>query len=61
MASHSFVNPLGPVIDSYRRTILYNQAPVWTELGLGALGAGILLAGGHWMFKRMEVGIADVA
>jgi ABC-2 type transport system permease protein/lipopolysaccharide transport system permease protein len=58
---YSFVNPLGPIIDSYRRTVLYGQAPDFTYLGLGALGSLVILLGGYWLFKRMESGIADVA
>jgi ABC-2 type transport system permease protein/lipopolysaccharide transport system permease protein len=58
---YSFLNPLGPVIDGYRRTILYGEAPQWDLLGLGALGALIVLVGGHWLFKKLEPGMADVS
>jgi ABC-type polysaccharide/polyol phosphate export permease len=58
---YSFLNPLGPTIDALRRTVLYNQAPQLEYLGLGALGAFCYLAGGYWLFKRMEAGIADIA
>ena len=58
---YSFLNPLAPVIDSYRRTVLDGQAPQWDLLGYGALGAAILLFGGYWYFKHLETGIADLA
>jgi ABC-2 type transport system permease protein/lipopolysaccharide transport system permease protein len=58
---YSILNPLGPVIDSYRRTVLYGQAPQWDLLGLAALSSAVLFMGAYWLFKRMEAGIADVA
>lgn len=58
---YSLVNPLAPVIDGYRRVILYGQAPHWDLVGLGALGALIYLVVGYTVFKRLEGGIADVA
>ena len=58
---YSFVNPLVPVIDGYRRTILFGQPPEWGLLGLGALSSLILLVGGYFFFKRLETGVADVA
>lgn len=58
---YSFVNPLVPVIDGYRRTILFGQPPEWGLLGLGALSSLLLLVGGYFFFKRLETGVADVA
>jgi ABC-2 type transport system permease protein/lipopolysaccharide transport system permease protein len=58
---YSFVNPLGPVIDGYRRTVLLGHAPRLGLLGLAALSSGGMLALGYWTFKRLEPGIADVA
>jgi ABC-2 type transport system permease protein/lipopolysaccharide transport system permease protein len=60
-ALYSFINPLGPIIDSYRRTVLYGMSPNFTELGFAALGSLLVLSGGYYLFKRMESGIADVA
>lgn len=53
-------NPLGPIIDGFRRVLLLGQPPVWTELGAAAITTVILLTGGYWTFKRLEVGVADV-
>ena len=58
---YSFLNPVAPVIDSLRRTVLYGFAPDWQLLGMGAAGALIVLVGGYALFKRLEVGIADIA
>jgi ABC-2 type transport system permease protein/lipopolysaccharide transport system permease protein len=58
---YSFVNPLAPVIDAYRRTILFGEAPDLTYLLLGAAGAITWFSFGYWYFKRMEGGIVDVA
>jgi len=57
----SIVNPLVPIIDGYRRTILDGEAP---RLGLLAISAGVTvvsLIGGYLLFKRLETGFADVA
>src|SRR5665213_1871145 len=55
--AYSFVNPMAPVIDSYRRTILYGYPPQWLYLGAGALTSLVLLVGGIRIFKRLEAGI----
>ncbi|MEO7836781.1 MAG: ABC transporter permease [Acidimicrobiales bacterium] len=58
---YAAVNPLAPVIDGYRRTILFGKAPQWALLGPGALTAAVVLVGGYLLFKRLEGGLADVA
>jgi ABC-type polysaccharide/polyol phosphate export permease len=58
---YSLVNPLGPVIDGYRRTILLDEAPQWLYTGLGALGATVYLVLGFWLLRRLEGGIVDVS
>jgi len=59
--AYSLLNPLVPVIDSYRRTVLLGAQPEWGLVALGALGAAITLVGGYALFKKLEPGIADVA
>lgn len=56
---YSLVNPLAPVIDGYRRTVLLGLPPDLGLLALGALGAAVLLVGSYALFKRLEPGIAD--
>jgi ABC-2 type transport system permease protein/lipopolysaccharide transport system permease protein len=58
---YSAMNPLAPVIDGYRRTILLGQAPNWQLLLPGAVTAAVVLVTGYLAFKRLETGFADVA
>jgi ABC-type polysaccharide/polyol phosphate export permease len=58
---YTVINPLVGLIDGYRRTILYGEAPQADLLALSALGAVIALVGGYLLFKRLEGGFADVA
>ncbi|MFL6240300.1 MAG: ABC transporter permease [Actinomycetes bacterium] len=58
---YQVINPLAVVIDGYRRTVLYNQAPDWPMLGVATLVSSSLFVVGYWLFKRLEGGIADVA
>jgi ABC-type polysaccharide/polyol phosphate export permease len=54
------LNPMAPVIDSYRRVILYGLAPQWQYFLPGAAMSLFLLVGGLRLFKRLEIGIADL-
>ncbi|HEY8526439.1 MAG TPA: ABC transporter permease [Acidimicrobiales bacterium] len=58
---YSALNPLVPVIDSYRQTILFGEAPPGGLLALAAVSAALWLVGGFLLFKRLETGFADVA
>jgi len=58
---YSALNPMGPIIDSYRRTVLYGTAPDWGLLGVASVTTAILLVGGLKLFRRLEMGFADVA
>ena len=58
---YAFLNPLGPVIDGYRRTMLLGLPPDGGLLALAAVSSTLLLVGGYLLFKRLETGIADVA
>jgi ABC-type polysaccharide/polyol phosphate export permease len=58
---YSAINPLVPVIDSYRKTILFGQAPPGGLLAIAAVSALVWLVGGYLLFKRLETGFADVA
>ena len=60
-AIFAFLNPIAPVIDGLRRTILHGLAPETVPTVCGALGAGVALLVGLAAFKRMEAGIADIA
>jgi ABC-type polysaccharide/polyol phosphate export permease len=58
---YSFVNPLGPIIDGYRRVILYGLAPDWSLVAIAAATSIGLLMVGYLLFKRLEVGFTDYA
>ena len=55
------LNPLGAVIDAYRRVLLLGRPPLLELLGVAGVVATFVLVGGYWIFKRLETGIADVA
>jgi ABC-type polysaccharide/polyol phosphate export permease len=57
---YSALNPIAPIIDSYRRLVLYGSAPDYSLLGVGAATSLVLLVGGYLLFKRLETGFADV-
>jgi ABC-type polysaccharide/polyol phosphate export permease len=58
---YGFVNPLGPVIDDARRTILLGLNPSFGPLAMAALGAAFYMVVGYRLFKRFEVNFADIA
>ncbi len=58
---YSVLNPLVPVIDGLRRTILVGQPPRWPALAAGAISSLLVLVGGFAIFKRLETGMADIA
>ncbi|MEV6210838.1 ABC transporter permease [Kitasatospora sp. NPDC051914] len=55
------VNPLGAVIEGYRRALLYGQAPDARLTVIAAVSSLVFLVGGYLFFKKLETGIADVA
>ncbi len=57
----SAVNPLAPIIDGYRVTVLEGHPPNWGLVGIAAAASGVWLVGGYLLFKRLETGFADVA
>ncbi len=58
---YSAINPLVPVIDGLRSTVLNGAPPNWISLGTGAASSLVYLIGGFLLFKRLEIGMADVA
>lgn len=53
------LNPLAALIDGYRQTILYGQAPGWPLLA-AALWSLLTLIIGYAVFKRLERLFADI-
>ncbi len=60
-ALYCFFNPLGPIIDGLRRSVLYGKAPQLDLLAWGAAGALFYLTVGYLTLKKLEPGIADVS
>ncbi len=58
---YGFINPIGPVIDDARRTMLLGLNPAWGPLLAATLGSLFWLALGYRLFKRYEVNFADIA
>ena len=54
------LNPLAPLIRSYRRILLEGTAPDWTGLLSTALFALICFSLGYWWFERTKKAFADV-
>lgn len=58
---YNLLDPMGPVLDSFRRAVLHNLAPDWSALGLAGASALVWLIGGYVIFKKLETGFADFA
>jgi ABC-type polysaccharide/polyol phosphate export permease len=57
---YAAINPVGPVIDGFRRTVLQGRAPDLVTLGVGAISAVVVLLVGFRIFKRLEAAFADL-
>jgi ABC-type polysaccharide/polyol phosphate export permease len=55
------LNPMAAVITTYRETILLGQGPPWRLLIPAAISSVIMLYGAMRLFRRLELGFADVA
>ncbi len=55
------LNPMAAVITTYRDTILYGQGPPWRLLVPAAISSAVWLYGSLRLFRRLELGFADVA
>ena len=58
---YAALNPLLPVINGYRRTILFGLAPEKDLLVIGGISSIVVLLAGYLIFKKLEKGFADVA
>jgi ABC-type polysaccharide/polyol phosphate export permease len=58
---YAALNPLAPVIDGYRRSMLQGEAPRLDLLAVGAVSAIVVLFVSYVAFKRLEAGVVDVA
>jgi len=58
---YAALNPLGPLIQGYRDTVLYARQPKFGLLAIATVSSLIWAFGGYVVFKRMETGFSDVA
>jgi ABC-type polysaccharide/polyol phosphate export permease len=58
---YAALNPLVPVINGLRRTILFGVPPELTPTLVGGGSSLVVLFVGFALFKRMEAGLADIA
>ena len=58
---YSVLNPLAAAIDGFRRVLLAGEYPRWDLIGPAAVSSVLLLILAYGIFKRMEVGFADIA
>jgi len=54
------LNPLAPLIRSYRRILLEGAAPDWSGLSITMLFAFVCFGVGYWWFERTKKAFADV-
>ena len=54
------LNPLTAIIEGSRTTLVFNQPPDWTLVGLGAVIIAALLVGSSILFKTLDRYFADV-
>lgn len=57
---YGIVNPLGPVIDAWRDTLLYGAAPNLSTLVPAGIASVVYLLIGFRVFKRLEASFADL-
>jgi lipopolysaccharide transport system permease protein len=54
------LNPMAPLIRSYRRIILEGKAPDWRGLGVTLGFALVIFVFGYWWFERTKKAFADI-
>jgi len=54
------LNPMAPIIDGYRRTIVFGTAPDLKYLAVAGVTSVLLCLAGYGFFKRTEMSFADV-
>jgi ABC-2 type transport system permease protein/lipopolysaccharide transport system permease protein len=58
---YSALNPLAPVIDGFRRVVLFGEPPDWAPFLIATMVTIIELFAAYRLFKRLETGFADIA
>jgi ABC-type polysaccharide/polyol phosphate export permease len=58
--AYVYLNPLVPIMDGFRRALVFGQWPMWGPLGSATLISGVLLWVSYWWYKRIDGYLADV-
>jgi len=58
--AYCVVNPMAPIIDNVRDSVLLGFGPQWHMLELALVGSVFYLVTGFLVFKRLEVNFADL-
>lgn len=58
---YSAINPLAPIIDGFRRVVLFGEGPDWGPFTIATVVSFLYLLGAYRLFKRLETGFADIA
>ncbi len=57
---YSILNPLAPLIDNIRGSMLVGVGPHWEYLGIAAGSSIVYMVLGYALFKKLEVNFADL-
>jgi len=60
LPAYMISNPMAPIIDSFRKTALVGEAPVYLYLGISAAVSVTLLCFGYRLFKKLEPSFAEL-
>ena len=58
--AYVYLNPLVPIMDGFRRALVYGRWPMWGPLTSAALISAVALALAYWWYKRIDGYLADV-
>ena len=58
--AYLYANPLAPLMDGFRRALLFGQWPLWEPFASAAAIATFALAFSYWWYKRRDGYLADV-
>lgn len=57
---YPYLNPLVPVMDGFRRVLVFHQWPQWAPLSVAGAGSLLALVVTYWWYKRVDRSFADV-
>jgi ABC-type polysaccharide/polyol phosphate export permease len=57
---YPYLNPLVPVMDGFRRVLVFGQWPQWAPLSFAGIGSAVALVVTDWWYKRIDRSFADV-